>query len=729
MKHSLVLYILFLFKSGFSQDTLTKSLNIAEVVVSATKATLSQNQLAQSVQSISSEKIAQLIPQSTADLLQKTGNVLVQKSQQGGGSPILRGLEANRVLLVIDGVRMNNIIYRGGHLQNIITIDPNILEKVEVLFGPASSVYGSDALGGVIHMITKRPHPSPVLTLKSTFTTRYSTVNNEKMVHYDGVYSTRRFGALFSASYTSYGDLNSGRNINPFAKGDSLIWPRKYYYNFENNADVLKQNNKPWKQIASGYNQLDLTTKVLWHLENFDHTINLQFSNSSNIPRYDRLTDVDSSPKLLRNGDWYYGPQKRVLVSYENSIKSTFPITFKLYYQFIEESRHNRRVGNYNLQSRMEKVDVFGIDVNHRWIKSNTIFMFGIDGQSESVKSTALSKHLITGEGTAIDTRYPAGGSKMNRLGLYQIVTQRFSEMFSTQQSVRLGYTYLNSDFGKNDIFKFPFNSIKQDHLFYSVNFGGNFNPTERSKIGLALATGTRVPNVDDLAKVFESVSGRIIVPNEKLKPESSISIELNGSTSNKNVQSFLKGSIYLTKLYDVITTAPFKYNGEDSIIYNNVKSIVLATQNNTNALITGANVDAQFEIAKALHTFFTINLTRGRIIKFGPNTPLDHIPPLSGKIGIDYTKPRWRIEINTQFNGKKKIEDYLLNAEDNEVYATPYGMPAWMTYNMYSSFNITKKIKTGLALENILDTEYRVFASGINAPGRNLSLSIRVNF
>ncbi|NJN34367.1 MAG: TonB-dependent receptor plug domain-containing protein [Saprospiraceae bacterium] len=69
----------------------------------------------------------------------------------------MRGFEASRVLLVVDGVRMNNLIYRSGHLQNAITVDQNMLDRVEVLFGTASTVYGSDALGGVVHFFTKKP--------------------------------------------------------------------------------------------------------------------------------------------------------------------------------------------------------------------------------------------------------------------------------------------------------------------------------------------------------------------------------------------------------------------------------------------------------------------------------------------------------------------------------------------------------------------------------------------
>ena len=112
------------------------------------------------------------LPQTSADLLYYGGEIRIQKSQGAGGSPVIRGFEANRVLLVIDGVRMNNAIYRSGHLQNAITIDPYALERTEIIFGPSSVGYGSDALGGVVHFYTKKPK-----------------INNEKIWTLNGVSS------------------------------------------------------------------------------------------------------------------------------------------------------------------------------------------------------------------------------------------------------------------------------------------------------------------------------------------------------------------------------------------------------------------------------------------------------------------------------------------------------------------------------------------------------------
>jgi Outer membrane cobalamin receptor protein len=141
-------YVIYLSKQSEQLD---------EVVLSVFKRDAKTNRVAERVAVINAKEIIKLSPQTSADLLAAIPGIKVQKSQMGGGSPVIRGMESNRVMLVIDGVRMNNAIYRKGHLQNAITVSPNQLDKTEVVFGPSSVIYGSDALGGVIHYYTKTP--------------------------------------------------------------------------------------------------------------------------------------------------------------------------------------------------------------------------------------------------------------------------------------------------------------------------------------------------------------------------------------------------------------------------------------------------------------------------------------------------------------------------------------------------------------------------------------------
>jgi hemoglobin/transferrin/lactoferrin receptor protein len=202
----------FFLHSRAQSDTTVKGLD--EVIIYSGKFAERKKFVSQKVEVISARQIAQTNAQNVGDLLINTGNVFVQKSQQGGSSPVLRGFEASRVLLVVDGIRMNNAIYRAGHLQNVITVDQNMLERVEVLYGPASTLYGSDALGGVVLMRTKQPRLSTtngLLVTGSAFVRR-STANDEKTAHADVSFGGRSFAWLQSYNYSDFGDMRMGSN-------------------------------------------------------------------------------------------------------------------------------------------------------------------------------------------------------------------------------------------------------------------------------------------------------------------------------------------------------------------------------------------------------------------------------------------------------------------------------------------------------------------------------------
>lgn len=328
-----------LIAESFTSDSI-KQLN--EVVISVNKVEESKRKVAHQVDVIDAKQISSIQAQTTADLLLSTGKISVQKSQQGGGSPVLRGFEASRVLLVVDGIRMNNIIYRSGHLQNVITLDNASLDRAEVLFGPATTVYGSDALGGAICFFTKKPmlaNAGEKNNLKVNAFYRYGDVNNESTGHVDFNLGTKKIASLTSFTYSQFGDLRGGANQNPLY--DKTYGERFYFVKRFNDKDSLVKNTSRYNQIESGYSQYDILQKVLFQQsEKLAHQLNIQYSNSSDIPRYDRLTDPSNTG--LRFSEWYYGPQERLLAAYDlnkNDESSFFQkIHFGLNYQAIEES-------------------------------------------------------------------------------------------------------------------------------------------------------------------------------------------------------------------------------------------------------------------------------------------------------------------------------------------------------------------------------------------------------
>ncbi|MEM9024508.1 MAG: TonB-dependent receptor plug domain-containing protein, partial [Bacteroidota bacterium] len=286
---------------------------LQQFVLVASKTKEAVSEVPYRVSTITAEDIAFDNPQTTADALQSRGDVLIQKSQMGGGSPILRGFEANRVLIVVDGVRMNNAIYRSGHLQNAITVDNAIMERMEVQFGPSSVMYGSDALGGVMHLYTKQPTlaPKDSTAIHYNAYTRYSSANNENTAHVDVNIGQQQWGFLSSVTVSRFGDLRAGANRSDDYPDFGKV---PFFADRIEGADTMILNSNQNIQRETGYDQIDLLQKIRFQPnEALNLQLNTQFSTSSDIPRFDRLNDIRDGE--LRFAEWYYGPQNRLMVA------------------------------------------------------------------------------------------------------------------------------------------------------------------------------------------------------------------------------------------------------------------------------------------------------------------------------------------------------------------------------------------------------------------------------
>ncbi len=713
---------------GAWAQTPADTVNIREVVISANKETQDKNKVAQQVTVITSEDIAKTNAQSTADLVAAQG-IGVQKSQQGGGSPILRGFEASRVLLVVDGVRMNNIIYRAGHLQNMVAIDNAMLDRVEIAYGPASTVYGSDALGGAIHFFTKNPSLSTgnKMLLKVNAYGRYGTVNNEMAQHVDLNFGFKKFAFLISATNSDFGDLESGKNMNPFYTNE--YGTRPFYVERINGKDSLIKNTNKYLQKFSGFKQLDLLGKILFQQNTkISHLLNIQYSNSGNVPRYDRLTDPKGNG--LNSAEWYYGPQLRLMgiytFKYLDEDKTWLrSVVANVSSQTIQESRHNRNFGSQNLNHRVEDVAVLGlnIDIDNKLAKHD--LRFGIDIQNNNLKSTATQEKIISLTTLPLDTRYPDGVNTMMNAALYATHTYEINSKLVLNDGVRIGISNLHSTILDTTFRKLPYNDIVQNTPVYSGNIGIISNPNNQWRIALFTNTGFRVPNVDDLTKVFESVPGRLIVPNSDLKPEKTWTTDLSITRKMGRKLSW-ENVVYYTIITDAIVTDNFTFNGKDSVMYSNTMSVVVAPQNKSKAYVYGLSSNYIYKMDANFTVRANFNYTYGRIKTDSFDYPLDHVSPITGSVNLQFTENRFSSNFYVLYNGWKKIRNYNMLGEDNQQYATVDGTPAWFTLNLRAQYEFKKHATIQAGIENILDTQYRTFASGINAPGRNVYITLR---
>lgn len=709
-------------KTVFAQYDTLKVSTLEEVVISGNKFEQLKKESPQQIEIISKKDIYFQNAPNTAALLEQSGKVFVQKSQAGGGSPVIRGFEASRVLLVIDGVRINNAIFRAGHLQNVLRIDQNLLERVEIVMGPNSVIYGSDALGGVVHFQTKQPKYN---TESANAYIRYSSAIDEKTFHADVNFGTKTYAMLTSLSFSSFGDVTMGKKFN---KDYPDFGIRNNYAIRLNNNDFVANNPFKYNQVPSSYNQTDLLHKIIFKTGKVNHTLQAQASLSSNVPRYDRLSELQASG-IPRFAEWNYGPENRYLVSYalelaKNSLFDKGKVLAA--FQNVQESRVSRRFGNTSRKSQLEKVKVYSMNGDFQKNLNNNVLQYGFEAITNQVNSTANFLNISNADAlpSPADTRYPDGGSNTFATSIYVSDNIKYSKKVLINTGLRLNYATLKSVFENKDFFPFPFNEAKQSNLALTGNVGIVYNPHKNTRLSGNISSGYRTPNVDDLGKVFESAAGTLIVPNPNIKPEYTYNAEIGLYQSVGN-NFEIEAQAYYTLVKSILVVGDFTLNGLDKITYQGKESKIVALQNRNSGTIKGVHASVKYKFTPNLKFESNINLISGKL-KGG--IPLDHISPAFGRTAIKYFKNKIEAEFFVNYNARKRIKDYSPNGEDNAQYATPDGTPAWYTLNFRSSYRLAKFLTAQVALENILDQNYRTFSSGISAPGRNIMTTLRVN-
>jgi hemoglobin/transferrin/lactoferrin receptor protein len=248
-------------------------------------------------------------------------------------------------------------------------------------------------------------------------------------------------------------------------------------------------------------------------------------------------------------------------------------------------------------------------------------------------------------------------------------------------------------------------------------------------------STGFRVPNFDDLTKVFDTQTGTstsagtLVLPNSDLGPERTINADL-AVTRFFGSKARLEAVGFYTKFLDAIVVRPSTYNGQSTITYNGFPANVFTSQNAAEAYLYGYTVGGRFDFTPKLSLTGSYNFTYGRVSNSGSTeTSLDHIAPAFGRGGILYATKKVRTEAFLSFSLEKSLGDYSNSGEDNLQYATPTGMPGWYTINLRGSYEINKNLAVQAGIDNLMDMQYRTFASGINAPGRNIFATLRVKF
>ena len=703
--------------------------DLDEVVISASKFKQSKRDIPQKIINISSKSIQMANPQTSADVLKETGQVYIQKSQLGGGSPMIRGFSTNRLLITVDGVRMNNAIFRGGNVQNVISIDPFAISSVEVTLGAGSVIYGSDAIGGVMSFYTKTPKLSykDTLQFNGNTTMRFATASNEKTGHLDFNFGHKKWAFLTSTSFTSFDDLRMGKH-GP----DDYLRPE--YVDTINVEDIMVVNDNPRIQKFTSYNQFNLMQKVRYEPhDNLSFDLGLYYSETSDIPRYDRL--IRYSGDELLSAEWYYGPQKWFMSNFgltklSSSSNLYDKIKFSTAYQNFKESRVHRDFQSTYQSNNEEQVDAYSANVDfEKELSTKTQLFYGAEYIFNQVFSKAYSENILTEEREPIVTRYP-NKSKWQSAAVYTSLKYKPNSKFIFQSGLRYNYVSYKADFKANNVFlNLPFDVTKNSSGALTGTAGISWSPNQTIQWKLNASTAFRAPNIDDVGKVFDSEPGAVVVPNENLNPEYAYGGEL-GLKLNFNNAVVLDLGTYYTYLDNALVRRDYSINGEDQIVYNGELSQVQAMQNASKAWIYGFEVGLRINFSEKLKLNSQSNIIGGTEEDNDIEVPVRHIAPNFGNTHLTWESKGLKLDAFAVYNNAlssnqlapSEIEkDYIYALDKN---GNPYA-PSWYTLNFRMQYQLLKSTTITASLENITDQRYKAYSSGIAAPGRNFIISL----
>jgi hemoglobin/transferrin/lactoferrin receptor protein len=708
-----------------------KAYSIAPVVISANKWQQNEEVVSDHITVLTPNEIALNNPGTAADLLSSSGEIFVQKSQLGGGSPMIRGFAANRVLLVVDGVRMNNAIYRSGNLQNIINIDPNTIEVAEVIHGPGAITYGSDAIGGVMDFHTYDPvlaDDSGSFHFSGAGLARYATATDEQTYH--GRFNTgwKRFALNAAISHTSFGDPIMGSD----GPDDYL---REWYVERINGIDSVVGNSDPQKQIGNAFELDHMLLKLRYQPDaHWNVVLSGRHSETSNAPRYDRL--IQTREGEPRSAVWEYGPQKWSMFNLrvEHTQDSGWWNNARLIvaYQDYEESRIDRGYRSDELRTRTEDVSGFWANLDfEKELTSGTQLFYGLEAVTNLVGSSGIVESLSSGASEITNPRYP-DGSDWSTGSVYGSITSRLNSKFIFNGGVRFNQTSLNAQFDTT-LFPYPETSTSLNAFAFTGSAGLIWLLDSVKRVSLDVSRGFRAPNIDDVGKVFDSEPGAVIIPNTDLEPEYVNSVEL-GFEARASDRFRMDLSVYYSLLDNAIVRRPYQQNGQDSIQYDGELSQVQALQNAANAEVYGFHLGLHWNFSERWSTELHYNWQDGSEEDDQLNeVPARHVPPAFTNLRLTWEKNRATVSVSADISDGFMFED-LAPSEQNKphIYAVdgdgnPYS-PSWYVIGLRGRYAISDTFSVSGGVENITDQRYRTYSSGVVAPGRNFIISLRVD-
>ncbi len=685
-------------------------LEMNSLLVTATRTADASYDLPQMVSVVTARKIHERNAQQTPELLREESGLTVQKTNQGGGSPIMRGFKANKLLLLVDGIRMNNATYRGGNTQYLNTIGAASIDRVEIVHGPNSVLYGSDALGGTINVSTRTPRltASPNFRFGGGLSGNVATAENTKTTHLRLEAANQRVGFLVEGSLQSFGDVERGTN------GGGTLMQRLQ-------DDSRTQRILRKKQAPNAYDSYDFTAKSLMQLGNAQRlTAAYQLNRQSEVPRYDVVETLSDSIRL-------FDPQERDLfyVSFDDHdptpLYNSLSVTLSFHRQFerrirqrfgrVQETRDQFRTWTTGLQVQFNK----DLGTRHRAV-------YGTELYYDDVATRSTIRNTQTDDEAATAPVFP-NGSSFFMLGVFAQDAFRLSESWEITAGVRFGLTRLRAPFRDDPQSDDVFGNVRQNATSLTGSLGSRLKISDAVSFVTNLSQGFRVPNLDDVSKLGPGGGSSFFdVPNPDTEREKSISLDGGLKLRSHQINASIIG--FYNYVTDLLVRRRATFGGSPFVVDGSDTLSVFRKENAGEAFTAGFTSAAEILLQDRLSVFGNFSYTYGE--NLSDDEPVSGIPPFTGLVGVRWRDSKFWTEVNSRF----ATEQSRLSLSDLEDLRIPEGgTPGWWTLNVRGGLEVSRHLALNLSIANIFDQNYREHLSGLNAPGRNFILAARFDY
>lgn len=658
---------------------------------------------------------------------------VMYEKNQSSGTTVFRGLEANKVLLVVDGVRMNNAIYRYGRVPNVIDFEGSMLERTQQIYGSSFLIYSSDASGGVIHYLTKQPEFAKEKTVKFNMQaiSQYATATETWKNNINFNFALKKIATFTSITYSDYGNIHVGKNRD--SRYDDDFGLHKYYVETINQKDTMLENQNPEILLNTDYNQLNILNKIHFSPnENLSISTTFQYSKTSKLGIYSGITEINGDNN--RYAVCEFAPNENIFSSLNILIKKSSLIytyfSILSSFQQIGEYRITRKFNNPLELHQIEKLNVAGL--NFDFIKLIDIhrLIYGFSATYNDLSSNALFKNISTDSTSTGLNRYPTNGTKLNNFSFYTNFKWLIHPQFIANAGIRYEYFLSESKFSsEKPQLELGFSNVKYDCGAPSASLSFDAYPFSGFQLSLISSTAYHVPIVDEYGKVMTK-NFVVVVPNNALKPEKSLNLEIS-ATQTFFESLRLNVTAFNTWLKDAIILTDYQLNGNDSLFFGTDRYEITTKSNIKMAQIYGLSSSLSFGMYfhdsedEFIKFKTSINIIEGR--NLDEDIAYPNISPLYGQNSLNFQYQKFGFSFSHVYNGLKKYEDLSPVGEDYIEKATPYGFLNWQTINFRISYNFWNRIYIQIAVNNALDTFFRTYASAVSAPGRNFVGTVKI--